>query len=396
MAHRPSRPRAPALILALLATAGSAGAQEWQLNGNFSQRVEADSNKRVDPENPGGVIGFTTGLDLALQATTQRTTWNLDGGVRAQEYFGEGADSDLNRIDPSLSGSVEYKGRRYQTTSGFSLTRRATSLTEFEDTAVVNQDITTTTVSLNSGVLFLLDPLNQLGVNAFGNIRRFSEVSEQFAPSTTYGVSTTWSHDLTRLTSTDFTLGVRQFDSDGVTTDLQSTILNIGTRVNHSLTEQINLGVGAGVNINRTQRSEAGLAQQDDLLLGFSGDASIKYRTDDTEFQFAASQGLEPSSDGELNNRTNFSVSVDHRLTSFWNLNVTTSYTRQTAQSGSGGLGADTPRQVFTFAPSLSTPLTEDWRLQFGYALRLVDSASGGAASNNVFMGVSRDLAFFP
>lgn len=388
--------RLGALVAALLAVTANGSAQEWTLSGAVSQRVEADTNKRVDPDTPGAVIGFTTGLDLAVEAETQRASWSLEGGLRGSRFFGEGADEDLDRVDPNVQGSVEFRGKRYQTTSSFSLTRRGTSLTEFEDTGIVDQDVTQTQVRLDSGVLFLVDPRNRMSVDGFASLRRFSEEIDGLTPSETYGISSAWVHDIDPRTAVRLQLGLRRFTTDSPDLQTESFIYDANARVDHQLSQRLSFGLGGGVSVTDQNEEGAGGFEDSELVAGLNGEAELAYELETTRLTLAASQRVEPSASGDLQNQSRVSVNLSEELTEVWRLAFSTSYIRQSAQSDDGDVEGGDTRQSVVLSPTLSTRLTPDWRMEFGYALRLTDGDAGAAISNSVFLGITRELAFVP
>lgn len=411
MARR--RSPAPAFVLAAAAaSAVPAGAQEWSIDGFFSQSFEADTNRRLDTDSDGGLFGSVTRLDVDFGLTTQRTDWRLSTGVTAQGYLGPGDTDGLNRIDPRYDASVRHEGQRFVVGAQSSFRRRSTSFTEFDeeggidgDGALVDADAVRTTVASSGFWTFILDARNQVTVSAFGRIDRFSEEDDTLEPSSTFGGRVSWNHQLDPITSVSLQTGFQRFTADDAEST-ESINADVTFGINHLLTPRLTLGATAGVSATRRTEDEIvflGIGpvvvpvvdgRETENTIGGIGSLNLAYRTDDTTFSFGASQSVQPSSEGELQNRTALNFGIRHRLAPRHSFGFQSAISRRTGTVGEDE--SDDAQILFQLTPTYSYSVTRNWDANVGYRFRLSDDDDGTAISNAVFFGFSRDLAIFP
>jgi hypothetical protein len=152
------------------------------------------------------------------------------------------------------------------------------------------------------------------------------------------------------------------------------------------LNPRLTMGFDAGFNVADIERDSP---ERDDTAIGFNGGLHFNYQlAADTQISLVADQGFEPSSLGELQNRTTIGLSIGHSINSRSRFTLSTSYSRQVSADNSN----DTDRQLFVLGPSYSIDLTPDWRARMGYTLRLRDEDADLAVSNNFFLTLSRSF----
>jgi hypothetical protein len=257
-------------------------------------------------------------------------------------------------------------------------------LDDFE--TITNDNATRTSFNLRSGVTFNIDPQNRLSLSASGAVVNFSKNATELEDSINYGTSLSWGHDLTEVTSTNLTVGVRRFSVDDVE-NTESMTLNATAGFDTQLSPRMTFGLDAGISAADINRDPPG---SDDSTIGFTGALRLGWNLADTSFSLSASQGFEPSTIGELQTRSTVGLSVGHSINSRSQLSLAASYSRQTTAGSS--LGSDTERQLFALSPGYSIDLSPDWRAQMGYTLRMRDEKSGFATSNNIFFSISRSF----
>lgn len=403
------------LVLAGLVQAGPAAAAEWTLAADVAQRVEVDSNFKLDDESEGVLYGATSTIDLRLAARTKRTRWNLATGTRLSVFAGSGDDTGLDGADPRASGGVFHRGKRFTANLAFGFSRQSVASTQFGLAAlpagsvilpggtvilpdgtlatlddfgtISNEDATRTSLNLRGGVTLNLDALNRLSLSASGTLERFSnEDGGELEPSNSYGTTVSWEHDLTKRTSTDLSLGLRRFTVDDAE-NFESLTLTTTGGLDTQLTPRLTFGFDAGFNVANIKRDPPG---RDDTPVGFNGGLRLDGQlAADTQFSLEANQGFEPSSLGELQTRSTVGLSIEHSINSRARLSLSASYSRQV----SAGTSNDTDNsQLFVLSPSYTIDLSPDWQVRMGYTFRLRDEDAGLATSNNFFVSINRSF----
>ena len=403
------------LAVCLVAASASppAAAQEWSIDGRFTQRFEADTNRKLDPDPDGAVFGAITRLNVDFGYATPRTDWTLSTGAVAAGYVGSGDTDGLNRLDPLLNTRVEHRGQRFVTGATGSFSRKSTSFVEFDEDggidnegARISTDAVRTVVRVGGFWTFLVDARNSLTVSSFGRVERFSEEADDLEPSTSFGGRLSWSHQLDPLTSVSLQTGVQHFTADD-DVDTASTNVDVSLGLTRALTPRLSLTGTAGVAATRRTEDEIAFlgigpvvvpvvtGRESDYSVSGIGSLGFSYRMDDTTFQLSASQSVQPSSRGELQDRTALSFGIRHRLAPRHDLSFLSAVTRRTGAVGSDG-SSDEDTILFQLSPTYSYRVTEDWDASVGYRFRLSDEDDGTAISNAIFFGFSRDLAIFP
>ena len=378
------------LVLAGLVQAGPAAAAEWTLAADVVQRIEVDSNFKLDDTSEGVLYGSTSTIDLRLAARTKRTRWNLAAGTRLSVFAGSGDDTGLDGADPRVNGGVFHQGKRFTADATFRFSRTSVAFTQFggEDfDTITDENATRTRFDLRGGATFNLDPLNRLSLSASGTLERFSnEDGSDLEPNDSYGTTVSWEHDLTKRTSTDLSLELRRFTVDDAE-NFESLTLTTTGGLDTQLTPRLTFGFDAGFNVANIKRDPPG---RDDTPVGFNGGLRLDGQlAADTQFSLEANHGFEPSSLGELQTRSTVGLSIGHSINSRARLSLSASYSRQVSADNSN----DTDNsQLFVLSPSYTIDLTPDWQVRTGYTFRLRDEDAGLATSNSFFVSINRSF----
>jgi hypothetical protein len=378
---------------------------EWTLTADVEQTVEVDDNFGLDKPSEGVLFGSTSRIDLHLGAQTERTWWKLTTGTRLSAFAGSGDDTGLDRADPRATGQVVHQGKRFRAGARFQFTRASVASTQFglarppatgaeilpDDTeatfddlgTISNDDAIETILNLRSGVIFDLDPLNRLSLDAFGRRESFSGNVTELADVNVYGTVVGWEHDITERTNTDLSFRLQRLTAD----DLENTdILGLTATGGFDtvLTPRLTFGLDAGFSVADIERDPPG---RDETPFGFAGGLEVAYQLADTQLSFEAKHGLEASALDDLQERTIVGFLIEHAVNYRSRLSLLTSYSRQVPIDDS----TNNRRELFVLSPDYSIDLTPNWRARMGYILRLGDD-SGLATSNNLFIEINRSF----
>lgn len=409
-----------ALAVSLAALpAGHAAGVEWSLTGVAGQRVEAISNPDVEPDSDGAAYGSITTLSLTLGARTERTVWSLSSGVALSAFGGPGADDDLTRPNPSVRGSVVHTGQRFDIGGDFAISRQSTTFLEFDTAALleaiergeflddgtllIDDDLlresatVRTSYAVGANANYALTQRSRLSLSANGRITRFSDETDRFVPSSSYGTRLALDHALSEASGVGFTLAARSFTADDPE-ETEGYTLSAGLTMRTALSQatRMNAGLGLGyTSVDEFTLNEEPQRRTTDTDLSVNANLGATYSaTEDTLLSFRASHGVVPSSFGDLRNVTSIAATLNQSLTPLTSLSVIAQHSIQTELGSS--VGGDDLTQAFFFSPVLSYRFAPEWTASVGYSLRLIDDDDGTGVSNRVFLGVSRSLRFFP
>jgi hypothetical protein len=387
----------------LVASPSGAVAAEWIVGGSVSQRLEADTNRRLD-EGGEPVYGATTAVGLDVTALTPTTQWQIETGASGGVFVGSGETKGLNRLNPNFAAAVANNGKYLDTGASFAFNMRPTAIAQLDETGIVEGDTTQISVQLAADAAYALDPRNRLSVGGFGSVIRFDGGTTALVPTTTYGATLAWVRNLSRATQASLAFGARRFTADSAA-DPDSRTFDLSAGVNRLVNRRLSFDASLGVTATHTARTLA-TGRETEFALGALGGLEAAWApAPDSQLVFALSHGLEPSSLGELRTTTAIGLGVQHALNSWTSAGADLLVQRRSSGDGFKGVpggdtgrvpGNDADRTYATLAPSLFFFLTPDWALQTGYALRLDPESGLDSASNRVFLTLTRQFAILP
>lgn len=372
----------------MLGTAPAA-AGNWTLGGRFLERIEADTNLRLEDDGEA-LYGSTTTVTLDFGYETPRTEWFLGSGLSLRAFAGPGDTDGLNGLsDPRITGGVTHRGDDRSLGADFGFVRRPVGFTQVDETGRTDGEATETAASLGGFWSRELDARNSLSLRADVSVRRFSDDDDELTPSTSYGVTGRWTRRLDARTAAGASLGVTLFEQDGDPTDTDSTVVRAGVSLDRRVSPRsgfsLDLGLSRATVEETTDLGPVTLTEERSSL-GFSGSAGFDWRGPRTAFGFTASQALESSADGGLDQTSRLAASLRRSLT----------------RRASAGLVADASRRVaedddddevvwfLSVGPRLDIDLTRDWSAGMGVRLRLREDDDGTANAAGVFFELSR------
>lgn len=383
--------RLAALALAAATAGAPARALDWRIGGFVSQRIEADTNVDLDPNDSQAAYGSITDVGVSFRADTKTTTWFLAPGVRGSVYVGPGGGGDLNDVQPRFNGSVTHRAPRYQLNGALSVVPEFGSQADFGDNS--NTGNTLLTINGETGIVYSLDSDDRLSVNGFVTLREFTSSLSSFSPTTTWGSSVSWARDLTPRTTGSVTTSFRNFDSQDADNQHGQTY-EIRLGATHQATRRFSFDASGGVSLTDSTRDLAGGGSENDRAIGFVGGISGTFAaTQATRFSAGIEQTVDQTALGEIESRIGLTLGASHAINPRASIGMDARLGFQNPTFS--GPSADN-RRTLSVAPSFSYELNADWRASAGYILRAEDQDAGTAVSNLVFLSISRGLDFLP
>lgn len=364
----------------------------WTITGSVSERIEADTNRDLRGA-PSAVYGSTTSFGLDIGAVTPTTQWQIRPSLTGSVYGGPGDTSGLNRINPSLDTAVAHNGKHVDTDARFHVGTQPVAFAELDRTGITSGDATELSVNFAGNAAYALDPRNRLSLGGTADLVRFTQGTTSLTPITTLGLTSAWIRDISPATRSNVTFGVRRFTAENSQNPTSYTF-NLSGGASHQVNGRLSVDATLGLSATRTTRTLAG-RQDDSFDVGAIADLGLSWQPRaDTSFSVAISHGLEPSALGELQTTTALDAGVGYVV----NPRIRTALAVAIGhQKSAGGFTANgTDHDFATVAPTISFALSRDWALQAGYILRLDRRNDLDAASNRVFLTLTRQFDILP
>lgn len=384
-------------MLAALGLAGAAAplhAGDWVITGEASERLEASTDRRLEGDD-APLYGSITEFNVNAELRAPRHVLTLQSGIEASRFVGPGDDDGLNRVDPNFAASFEMIGQRWNNVVSASVDLQPTAVSQVETTGVTEENVTQLSGEFSNAFTYTLDPRNRVSLGTSVSLVRFTEGSTALEETSTYGATLGFSHDLTPRLSTDLDLGLQFFSVDD-TEETRSLSVSIAPGLSYRLNNAFSVSGGIGLDVTRTRETVFGL-RSTDTELGFNGNFELGWTPrEDTTLTVEFSQGLEPSSSGQLQRSTRLGIQGSYAVNNRLSLNLGANYLRQQADADQGGGGA-VERDLFQITSGASLDLTRHWQLGLGYNFAFEnDALQGTAVSNLVFLEISRGLEILP
>jgi uncharacterized protein (PEP-CTERM system associated) len=122
-----------------------------------------------------------------------------------------------------------------------------------------------------------------------------------------------------------------------------------------------------------------------DVIFNVSADYKLK----DTSYTLSASRDLQPSQDGDLEDRYSAHFGMSHQINDAMTFGVSGSFAYQPDSD-------DGETRAFTISPSLSYQLSQDWNSSLSYRFIQTDDENETAHSNEVALSLSYGTFLLP
>lgn len=407
------------LIAAATAWSGPAQGVYWTLGASVSETLELNSNPDLDFDNQrdsGDIeFGTTTFANLQFGARTDRTVWSLSTGANLRYFTGQddsNNNDNVNGLRPNLSGRMLYQGQTYSVSSRANFDISSTAFDEFRLVPIdgeeepppefptdptdqlvrVTRDTDRISFGAGTTLSLTLSPVNSITTSLSYSGQRYSESVPGFSISDNIGGSFSFSHRLSQISSTGFSISVLRFTSEANQSRNNQDGFSVNATVDYSteLSPQTNISASLGAAYtDETDETDVNgvLVSDTDRTVSATGRLSLGVDLPRSRFRFGLSNGVRPSSTGDTKNVTSITAGYSHELTRHARLSISGQYSLQTPIGST-----DEMDHFFSVGPALSYQLSQNWRASLAYRFRGSDEEEGTAIGNSVSLTLSRSF----
>lgn len=387
----------PLLILVFICSpldTTGAHAGDFNVDAQVVERFSLDDNLQQVPGSSAVVFGSTTSLLTGVDFTSKTFDVNFDSDLGFRKFIG-GDDDELNGLEQSYQLGFVKRSKRLQVNVATSLSLQNTTFSEFEDSGLLNEeDALRLSRSLSGSATYSINERSTASVNASVNTTDFTEDTTTLSPFVNLRAGGSFSHKFTNRLQLTTTGSWSLFDSEGAASSTSQTFAgNIGGT--YSLTKRLNARANGGLSFVNTQNATTAFTGNENTIVR-TFDLGLDYATADTQFGVSFARSTNPSTLGELQTTSVLRVFANHTINSRSNLGVNVTASLQADVTDPNGTGGDDGRNFLSVNTSYSRTLSQKWRGNLAYNLRVQDSAGQVSVSNNIVMSFIRDINVRP
>ena len=294
-----------AIIAIEVALMSAAHAGEWYYKTTASSNVEADNNKRLRSENEKGVVGVNTRVDIKLSNVTEISEVYIRGALRSVRYDG-GDERGVDTDDQLLYAGGRWNGERSQLTVDGEYLRQSSQFTELQDTGFFEDVNRRVDKSLSTQYSYTL--LEQTQVFAGANYTEVDFPNSIPVSLTEYSVESVNAglvHNFDPLNYVTLSVFNSNYEADTFVSDVETNGVNV--RYDKTIDEMWKGYAQIGYRKSNFKNQEFGIDVRDDDT-GTSYDVGATRQSQVSKVSVEASKSLEPSADGDVNERTGIKV----------------------------------------------------------------------------------------
>lgn len=363
--------------------------QSWDVETSTFQRAEVESNRSLGGEPDGAVYGGAAGFRLNASTATERGGFDISSSLAGDIFTGPGSVDESIDLDSSVEANLDRSFGRSAVGLGVSASAQPTSFAQFFDTGVTNEDANQVNFAADGTVSHQISGRNSVSVSAAASTQRFFDGDTSLEPTNEVSAETAWSYSVTPLTQTSVGGGVTGVRIDG--SDVERISYDAFAGLSGQASARLSYNVRAGASFSETSRT--GLDDTNDV--NFNGSLGVTYEMPLLTTSFSASQGVEPSSGGELQNQSSFSLNLAYGLSDHSQVALGAGYVFQTSADGFEDF--DSERQSLVVSPSYELGLSERWGMSLGYDFRYSDvSEEDLETSHRVFLELRQNFFIVP
>lgn len=390
----PVSPRLFLICTLALGAAAPAGADDWSITGSVFERFEFETNRSLGADPEGHVYGGAGGLRINAERDDERTRMGLAGDIGANYFTGPGAASDGVEPDMTLSGDFAIRSRI--TTMGISGTASITptSVDQQEESGETNFDANQVTAGMGLFATRQLSERASVSWNGDAVATRFvgAESGGVFTENDRFSSSIGLQRQITPEMSGSLSVSGTTVFVDA--TDENDTYsVNAATGVDQKFGPRFSVGGSVGATYSGLIKNRSGADGGGSAT--FSGSLSASYTGDAFTSAASASQSVEPTSLGELQNTTSFSVDLGYAVNDASSFSLGSTF--QIQNSAVGDDGDDGDRRTFAVSPAYRYTISDTWGMRIGYDFFMEDQdAASTEISHGVFLELSQSFTLLP
>lgn len=360
-------------------------ASGWYRQTTISTQIEADDNKRLRSENEKGVVGANARVDIKLSNVTEISEVYIRGALRSIRYDGDD-DRAVDTDDQLLFAGGRWNGERSQFNIDGEFTRQSSQFTEFDDSGFFDEVNRRVDKSLNSRYLYTLTEKSQVFIGGnYTEVDFPNSVPVSLTEYSVEGVNAGVVYTFNEKNSVTLTAFNSNYEADPSTREVETTGGNI--RYDKVLNEIWSSYIGVGARkSNFKNESQTTTVRDDDT--GSSFELGATRAAEKSTLSFSAQNSLEPSADGDVNERTELNFDYLRPITS----RLSTRFTLNWFKDESINNDAEEDREFWTAAIFANYRVTPKWYLtgQIRHREQQTDSDidNRDAESDAVIIGV--------
>jgi hypothetical protein len=276
-------------------------AGEWYYQTTVTSDFVGDDNLRLRTEDEKGTVGADARVDIKLSNVTEISEVYVRGALRSVRYDGgddRGADTD----DQLLYAGGHWDGERSRLTIDGEFLRQSSLYTELEDTGFLEDTQRRVDKSLSSQYNYTVIEDTQVFAGAtYKEVEFPNGVPVSLTEYSVDSVNTGIVHNFDSLNYVTLSLIHSNYEADTFVSDVETNGANI--RYDKTIDELWSGYAQMGYRKSNFKNEEFGMIVRDDDT-GNTYDVGVTRQSEISTFAIEASNSIEPSADGDVNERT--------------------------------------------------------------------------------------------
>ena len=360
-------------VLVAVAQPTPAAAFDWTFQSTGTGTIQFNDNIRNSPTGGTSAVGMTLTPTAALIGRTEVTELEFATTTSIIRYYG------VDDKDSTPYPTLRFNGQRqFETSSlgvGASLDIQPTSVTEQEDSGLINTDGTRVSQSVDANWSKQISERNTISLS--GGYSNTTFDIAQFTDSAAYNWSASWSRQSGELQSFVLSATGNYFRPSGGGSASDTYGIRLGR--DWRLAENWTFSTLSGARYQISQATTP-TGSSNNGTLGTLLSATLTYSGELTTFSGTFNRSLQESSRGDTNEVDAVDLSVNRRLTEHLSLSFGLNGSQSTASSGQGG----SVRQALSANSGLNWTINEMWTLSSSVSHSRQTLGDAGASSSNV------------
>ncbi|MDW3094299.1 MAG: hypothetical protein R8G33_01370 [Gammaproteobacteria bacterium] len=291
-----------------------ARADGWFYQTSMSTNLEADDNKRLRSENEKGVVGANAKVDIKLSNVTEISEVYVRGALRSVRYDGDddrAADTD----DQLLYAGGRWDGERSQLSVDGEFLRQSSQFTELTDTGFLEDANRRVDKSLSSQYSYIVREDTQIFVGgSYTEVDFPNSIPVSLTEYSVEGLNAGVQHNFDALNYVTLNIFSSDYEADN-SSDNEVNTIGSNIRYNTSFTELWQGYAQLGYRKSNFKNQISGsIVRNDDT--GVSYDFGATRNDEVSRFNVDFSNSLEPSADGDVNERTEVNFTYNRQFSS--------------------------------------------------------------------------------
>jgi hypothetical protein len=366
--------RVMATVVAAMAFAGEAAAQDWSLQSSITESGTYNSNLLLTPDDELNTFAAVTTPQLKLQRESDTSSISLGASLRYAQYFGHSdLDADSERVNLDVRKALSERSQ-IGLNGDFN---RDTTLSSEEDLtdAFLTRQVRFREWKASPSWSYALSPIDQLSLSGSYWAKDYDSI--QKIDYHYYGGEADYSHQLSELAAITGSVSYFHYSYD----DPANTANDIyGALIGYKYTPSEKFYITGSVGLDYDVTKDDNHDDTGDLGYRLKFDTAYTV-TPQTTARFLLSHDTEPSGNGATVTRTRGTLSLSYALSELTTLALDANYVDNDDYLGEEN-GNQQPRvsRYYALKPSLTWNITEDLSLSASYQFRYKTLESEGTA----------------